>query len=153
MRDNNIKQNPKPKFDKKTNPFEKSNLNNGKKVDSTLRYVLTEKLDDIFFDYDQYNIDTIAKKTLIKNAEWLKQHPKYNVQLAGHCDERGTNNYNIALGEKRSVYIKNQLSYLGISINRLIPISYGEEKPICHEFKEECWSKNRRVQFLISAKD
>ena len=71
------------------------------------------------------------------------------MQLAGHCDERGTNNYNIALGNKRALYVKKQLAFLGISKDRLFSISYGEEKPTCWEGKENCWSKNRRVQFLI----
>ena len=88
----------------------------------------------------------------MRNAEWLKKNPSLEVQLAGHCDERGTNNYNIALGERRSFDVKKELAILGINANKLFAISYGEEKPVCIEGKETCWSKNRRVQFLIRSK-
>ena len=108
-----------------------------------------EKLENVYFGFDQYKIDESAKKILLKNAEWLKYNPSLKVQLAGHCDERGTNNYNIALGNKRALYVKKQLAFLGISKDRLFSISYGEEKPTCWEGEEKCWSKNRRVQFLI----
>jgi peptidoglycan-associated lipoprotein len=88
----------------------------------------------------------------VKNAEWLKQNPSLEVQLVGHCDERGTNNYNISLGERRSLDVKKELAILGINTNKLFTISYGEEKPVCVEPEELCWSMNRRVQFLIRSK-
>ena len=119
------------------------------KKETNTNFFLSEKLDDVYFSFDQYNIDESAKRILSKNAEWLKYNPALKVQLAGHCDERGTNNYNIALGNKRALYIKKQLAFLGISKDRLFSISYGEEKPTCWEGEEKCWSKNRRVQFLI----
>jgi peptidoglycan-associated lipoprotein len=81
-----------------------------------------------------------------------EKKPSLEFQLVGHCDERGTNNYNIALGERRSFDVKSELAIVGINTNKLFAISYGEEKPVCVESKEICWSKNRRVQFLINSK-
>jgi len=133
----------------KFNPFFDPNYNDSVKKDTNKNFISSEKLNDVYFSFDQYSIDESAKKILSKNAEWLKYNPSLKVQLAGHCDERGTNNYNIALGEKRALYVKKQLAFLGISENRLFPISYGEEQPTCWEGEEKCWSKNRRVQFLI----
>ena len=106
-------------------------------------------LNSVFFDYDKYRLSKAAKKILTKNAEWLKKDLSLKVQLEGHCDERGTNNYNLALGQKRAHYVKRELESLGIDKGRIITVSYGEEKPFCEESKESCWSQNRRVQFLI----
>jgi peptidoglycan-associated lipoprotein len=131
------------------NPFFDPNYNDKVQKDANKKIILSENLNDVYFSFDQYEIDESEKNILLKNAEWLKHNPSLKVQLAGHCDERGTNNYNIALGDKRALYVKKQLAFLGINESRLFPISYGEEKPICWEGKEKCWSKNRRVQFLI----
>ena len=135
------KEESNPFFD--PNAEDKINKNNDKK------FISSEQLNDIYFAFDQHKIDKSAKEILLKNAEWLKLNPFLKIKLAGHCDERGTNNYNIALGERRALYVKKQLAFLGISKNRLFPISFGEEKPTCWEGEEKCWSKNRRVQFLI----
>ena len=132
---------------KQSNPFLNPDNNSKLKNNFDKNFILTEKLEDVFFDFDQYKIDKSAKEILVKNVEWLKQNPSLEVQLVGHCDERGTNNYNIALGERRSFDVKNELTILGISTDKLFAISYGEEKPVCVEGKEKCWSKNRRVQF------
>ncbi len=131
------------------NPFFDPNHKDNVKKDTNKKFILSEKLENVYFRFDQYKIDESAKKILLKNAEWLKLNPSLKVQLAGHCDERGTNNYNIALGDRRAFYVKKHLAFLGISTNRLFPLSYGEEKPTCREGEEKCWSKNRRVQFLI----
>jgi peptidoglycan-associated lipoprotein len=131
------------------NPFFNPNHNDNAKKNTNKKFIQSEILDDVYFSFDQYNIDESAKRILSKNAEWLKYNPSLKVQLAGHCDERGTNNYNIALGDRRALYVKKQLAFLGISENRMFPISYGEEKPTCSKGEEKCWSKNRRVQFLI----
>ena len=138
-------------FKEKSNPFVNPNAKNNLQKDAHAKFISSEGLNDVYFDFDRYNIDDSENKTLITNAEWLKQNPSIKVQLAGHCDERGTNNYNISLGQKRASFVKRQLVFLGISKNRLFPISFGEEKPACLEAKEKCWSKNRRVQFLISS--
>ena len=146
----NLIENQKAKPSKEqANPFYNPNSNENVKKETNKKFILSEKLENVYFGFDQYKIDESAKKILLKNAEWLKYNPSLKVQLAGHCDERGTNNYNIALGNKRALYVKKQLAFLGISKDRLFSISYGEEKPTCWKGEEKCWSKNRRVQFLI----
>jgi peptidoglycan-associated lipoprotein len=136
---------------KQSNPFLNPNNNYKLKNNSDENFILAGKLEDIFFDFDQHKIDKSAKEILVKNAEWMKKNPSLEFQLVGHCDERGTNNYNIALGERRSFDVKKELAILGINTDKLFTISYGEEKPVCVEGKEICWSKNRRVQFLINS--
>ena len=133
------------------NLFSNPNVSGSLKKETERELFLADNLEDIFFGLDQYNIDKSANEILIKHAEWLKKNPLLKVQLAGHCDERGTNNYNIALGTRRALNVRKQLAFMGISLDRLLPISYGEEKPSCRESTEECWSKNRRVRFLISS--
>ena len=135
----------------KPNLFSNPNVSGSLKKENERELFLADNLEDIFFGLDQYNIDKSANEILIKHAEWLKKNPLLKVQLAGHCDERGTNNYNIALGTRRALNVRKQLAFMGISLDRLLPISYGEEKPSCRESTEECWSKNRRVRFLISS--
>ena len=141
----NFKQEPNPK--KQSNPF----LDAGNLAQKNVMANLSagETLNSVFFDYDKYSLSKSAQKVLIKNADWLKKDPSLKIQLEGHCDERGTNNYNLALGEKRTHKVKRELEILGIDKNRMITVSYGEEKPFCPESKESCWSQNRRVQFLI----
>ena len=108
-----------------------------------------ETLNSVFFDYDKYSLSKSAQKVLIKNADWLKKDPSLKIQLEGYCDERGTNNYNLALGNKRAHKVKQEREILGINKDRMLTVSYGEEKPFCSERTESCWSQNRRVQFLI----
>jgi len=110
----------------------------------------TEDLQDIHFDYDKYDLDAPSKSILNKNAEWLKQNPSSRVEVQGHCDERGTNNYNLGLGERRAIAIKKYLIARGISRDRLFTISYGEERPFCQDSTETCWKSNRRGHFLVS---
>ena len=112
-----------------------------------------EELQDIYFEFNQFGLSPAAEAALRENAQWFKKHPSAKAQLEGHCDERGTNNYNLALGDKRANSAKKLLMTFGIQQSRLITISYGEEKPFCFEGKESCWSKNRRVHFLISSKE
>jgi len=110
----------------------------------------TQHLKDIYFDFDRYALDPNTKDILQKNAEWLKKNPDTKVEIQGHCDERGTNNYNLGLGERRSLAVKKYLTALGIEEDRLFTISYGEEKPFCFQSAEECWRSNRRGHFMIS---
>ena len=135
----------------KSNPFLNLNSSNTLNKETNTKLLLTDKLEDVFFGLDQYNLDKSAREILVKNAEWLRQNPHLKVKLEGHCDERGTNNYNIALGTRRALYVRRQLAFFGISMNRLQPISYGEEKPVCQISAEKCWRMNRRVRFLISS--
>lgn len=110
----------------------------------------TENLQDIHFDYDKYDLDATAKGVLNKNADWLKQNPSSKVEIQGHCDERGTNNYNLGLGERRAITVKKYLIARGVSKDSLFTISYGEERPFCQDSTETCWKSNRRGHFLVS---
>ncbi|MBI4389974.1 MAG: peptidoglycan-associated lipoprotein Pal [Nitrospinae bacterium] len=115
-----------------------------------LPFQATTDLDDIHFAFDRYDLDDNSKKTLQKNAEWIKQHPGAKVEIQGHCDERGTNNYNLSLGERRATATKKYLTALGVSEDQMFTISYGEERPFCHESNENCWWQNRRAHFMVS---
>ncbi len=106
--------------------------------------------EDIHFDFDKYNLTPTAQENLLRKAEWLRQNPDATVTIEGHADERGTNEYNLALGDRRADSAKGFLVNLGISASRLTTISYGEERPLCNESNEECWSKNRRGNFVLN---
>lgn len=107
-------------------------------------------LKEIYFDFDRYEIRADAREALKANASWLKANPAVSVEVEGHADERGTNEYNLALGAKRAQAAKDYLLTLGISAARLKTISYGEEVPVCKEHNEECWQKNRRDRFVVT---
>jgi len=106
-----------------------------------------EGVHPVYFDYDSYALRPDALETLSHNAEVLKQYPNVIVQIEGHCDERGTQDYNLALGEKRALATREHLTRLGISGDRMITISYGEEDPADPGHTEDAWSKNRRCEF------
>lgn len=105
-------------------------------------------LHDIHFNYDAFDLDETARQTLQQDADWLKDHPDVRVEIEGHCDNRGTVEYNLALGAKRAAAAKSYLIALGIGRDRLTTISYGEELPLCQEETESCWSRNRRVHLV-----
>ncbi|MBI3793366.1 MAG: peptidoglycan-associated lipoprotein Pal [Nitrospinae bacterium] len=105
------------------------------------------KLESIHFDFDKSDIKSDDGKILAKNAEVLKAHPSVNVVIEGHCDERGTAEYNLALGERRASSAKKYLVSLGVEETKLGTISYGEEKPLDEGHNETAWAKNRRAQF------
>ena len=106
-------------------------------------------LKDIHFAFDSADLDEQARGVLRDNANWLKDHSQSKAEVEGHCDERGTVEYNLALGTKRASAAKEYLVALGIPADRLTTISYGEELPLCHEHNEDCWQKNRRVHFVV----
>lgn len=106
-------------------------------------------LKDVFFDFDRYDLSSDARAVLRTNAEWLKSNPSARVEIEGHCDDRGTNEYNLALGAKRAQAAREYLSTLGVSADRLSTISYGEEIPVCKEQSESCWRQNRRARFVV----
>ena len=108
-----------------------------------------EALKDIGFDYDKYEIRPADAKILDATAAWLKTNARNLVLIEGHCDERGTNEYNLALGEQRAKAAMSYLVALGIQAGRISIVSYGEERPICNEQGEACWAKNRRAHFLV----
>jgi len=106
-------------------------------------------LKDIYFDFDRYDLRADARETLKTNWAWLKANPAAQIQIEGHCDERGTTEYNLALGSRRADSVKDYLVTLGATADRLSTISYGEEVPVCKEQSEDCWQKNRRVRFVV----
>lgn len=101
--------------------------------------------DAIYFDTDRYNIDSQDMTALQAQAQWLAQYPAKRATIEGHCDERGTREYNLALGERRANAAKNYLVSVGIDASRLSTVSYGKEKPVALGSNEEAWSKNRRA--------
>ena len=103
----------------------------------------------VYFDFDRFTIRDDMKPVLDKNAGWLRKNQDVKIEIQGHCDERGTNEYNIALGERRAQSIKKYLTDSGINEARLNTISYGEEKPADPGHTEEAWGKNRRAEFVI----
>jgi len=111
----------------------------------------TAELKTIHFDFDKSDIRPGDAAILDANARWLNANPKHLVLIEGHCDERGTNEYNLALGERRARATVNYLVSRGVQSGRLSTISYGEERPLCTGHDEACWSQNRRAQFLVKA--
>jgi peptidoglycan-associated lipoprotein len=106
-------------------------------------------LKDIHFEFDRYDLTGEARQTLTENAKIVSNHPSLKIQIEGHCDERGSNEYNLALGERRATSAKLYLIKLGVPENRLSTISYGEERPLDPGHNEEAWAKNRRCHFVI----
>ena len=109
-----------------------------------------QHLQDVHFEYDRDKLDTSTKTILRANADWLKKNPNARVEIQGHADERGTNNYNLGLGERRALQTKKYLITLGVDESRLYTISYGEEKPFCFDSNENCWWENRRAHFTVA---
>lgn len=107
-------------------------------------------LQPIYFDFDRSFVRDDAKAVMKANAEWLKANPKVKVRIEGNCDERGTREYNQALGQRRATSAKKYLTDLGISAGRISLISYGKEKPVCSESTEDCWQKNRRGDIVAA---
>ncbi len=108
-------------------------------------------LHDIHFDFDRHDIRPQDAEILDMNARWLKAHPSYLVLIEGHCDERGTNEYNLALGQRRAKATVDFLVSRGVAAGRLTTVSYGEERPVCTEKTNRCWATNRRAHFLGKA--
>ena len=137
------------------NPFA-SNSGNGSGMDSGIQesrlqsFSASSDLKDIHFKFDQFDLDDNSRAVLQKNAEYLKNNPNLHVEVQGHCDERGTNNYNIALGERRAHSTKKYLVAQGVNSTNVHVISYGEEKPFCFSSGEVCWQENRRAHFMVS---
>ncbi|MGH9465359.1 MAG: peptidoglycan-associated lipoprotein Pal [Thermoanaerobaculia bacterium] len=122
-------------------------------LDSMNRYAQEQGLlGDVYFDYDRYELRPEARERLARNAEFMAEHPDFIFTIEGHCDERGTNEYNLALGDRRAATARNYLSSLAVDDTRLSTISYGEERPQCTDSEEACWRLNRRATFLISGR-
>jgi len=106
-------------------------------------------LKEVYYEFDQHTLRVESREILKGNANWLKANPGVRVEIEGHADERGTNEYNLALGSKRAESCKDYLVSLGIPEERLSTVSYGEEAPACRDHADACWQKNRRARFVI----
>jgi peptidoglycan-associated lipoprotein len=126
-----------------TDPSSLKQLQEGKSTEGS------GPLKDIFFDFDSHNLSADAREILRANASWLKSNSAARAEIEGHSDERGTNEYNLALGAKRAQTAKDFLATLGIGADRLSTISYGEEIPTCKDASENCWQRNRRARFVV----
>lgn len=109
-------------------------------------------LADAFFDYDQTTLREDARRALQQDATWLAKWPTTKIMVEGHCDERGTAEYNLALGDRRAENVEEYLTSLGVSSSRIVVRSLGKEAPFCAESGESCWSQNRRGHFVITGK-
>lgn len=107
---------------------------------------------DIYFQYDESSLSDESRDKLARNAELLKNQPQFQLTVEGHCDERGTNEYNLALGERRANAVRDYVGSLGVNPTRLRTISYGEERPVCTQSEESCWSQNRRAHMVVSGR-
>ncbi|MFZ0952874.1 MAG: peptidoglycan-associated lipoprotein Pal [Candidatus Sulfotelmatobacter sp.] len=107
-----------------------------------------QNIKDIYFDYDKSNIRADQESSMQGDAQFLNQHPNISFTIEGHCDDRGSTEYNLALGDQRASSVKNALTAAGVSASRIKTISYGKEKPFCLEDNEACWQQNRRGHFV-----
>lgn len=107
--------------------------------------------DTVHFAYNEYNIEDTDKTILQRQAAWLQKYPQVRIKIEGHCDERGTREYNLALGARRANAVKEYLISAGVSSARLDTISYGKERPICTDSNESCWAQNRRGVTTIAS--
>ena len=103
----------------------------------------------VYFELDKYELNNSAEITLRGQASWLNQNPSRNIVVEGHCDERGTREYNLGLGERRANAVRDYLTSLGVAPSRIRTISYGKERPVCVGSNEDCWSKNRRSVSVV----
>ena len=107
---------------------------------------------NVYFDYDSSALSDAVKGQLQRNADLLKANAQFQIIIEGHCDERGTNEYNLALGQRRATAVSQYLISLGVAASRLKTISYGEERPVCTVSAESCWSQNRRGHMVITGR-
>ena len=107
---------------------------------------------DVFFEFDKSDLSDKARASLQKNAEWITRWKTTRITVEGHADSRGTNEYNLALGERRAGATRDYLVSLGVAVARIDIVSKGEEQPFCTEDAEPCWAQNRRAHFIITAK-
>ena len=119
-------------------------------VTQTDEELFAANVKDVFFDYDSYAVRPDAQQQLASNAAFLKQHPNWKFTIEGHCDERGSTEYNLALGDSRANSTREALTQNGVSAANVKTISYGKEKPFCNESNEACWQQNRRAHFVLN---
>lgn len=109
-----------------------------------------QRVKDAYFDFNKFDIRSDAREALGQTAEYLRQFPQVKVTIEGHCDERGSTEYNLTLGDRRANAVKQYMVSLGISADRMSTVSYGKEKPFCDQHTEECWQTNRRGHFIMA---
>jgi len=109
-------------------------------------------IDDVYYDYDQSALRDDARARLQANADFMKAHPQFLFSLEGHCDERGSVGYNVALGDRRANSAKSYIASLGVADGIMTTVSYGKERPFCTESNEACWKQNRRTHFVITGR-
>jgi peptidoglycan-associated lipoprotein len=117
---------------------------------ATLEEMFLKEMRDAYFDLDKADIRSDARTALAHSADFLRSYPQLKVVVEGHCDERGSTEYNLALGDRRAAAVKQYLVGLGIGADRISTVSYGKEKPACMESNEDCWQKNRRGHFVMA---
>jgi len=115
-----------------------------------LSQLFAQNVQDAFFDLDKSDLRDDARAALTKDAEFLRSYPQVHVSIEGHCDERGSTEYNLGLGQRRAEAAKNYLISLGISADRMETTSWGKERPVCMDHNEECWQRNRRAHFVLA---
>lgn len=141
---------PPPVTQPSAEPFPKSDLDKSNVVESSIDDLNRQGvLKAVYFAYNSELIDDAAKSTLQSNAAWLQSHNKYTIEIGGHCDERGSIGYNVALGDRRATAVKDYITGLGVPAGRLVAVSYGEERPAQPGHDEAAWSQNRRAEFTI----
>lgn len=121
-----------------------------KAPEPTIEELFLREVQDAYFDYDKADIRPDAREALGKTGDFLRRYPQVKVAIEGHCDERGSTEYNLVLGDRRAQATRQYLISLGISADRMNTISYGKEKPSCMEHGEECWQQNRRGHFVMA---
>lgn len=143
-----------PRSDTAAAPAEATPLNDSQPFEGmTLEQLNASRpLNDVFFDYDQNILRDDARQVLQRNAQWLSKWPQTKIRIDGHCDERGTAEYNLALGDQRAITVRDYLTSLGVSPDRIQTVSLGRESPFCTSTGESCWAQNRRGHFVITAK-
>jgi peptidoglycan-associated lipoprotein len=119
-------------------------------VSSNINDMFNQSVKDVYFDLDKSDISPEGRDALAKDAEFLRSYPQVRVSLEGHCDERGSTEYNLGLGQRRAEAAKNYLVSLGISADRVETVSWGKERPFCAGHDESCWHQNRRAHFVMA---
>lgn len=114
-----------------------------------VRTMLESKLDAVHFDFDKYDLRPDAREVLDRHVVFFRSHPEYSFQIEGHCDERGSVEYNLALGDRRAMAVRDYLESMGVEPGRITIMSYGEERPVDPGHNEFAWSQNRRAEFVL----
>jgi len=115
--------------------------------------LFAKNVKDIFFDFDNYDVPTNEAQIVDSDAAFLEQHPNFTLLIEGHCDDRGSDEYNLALGDSRAAAVRDRLVLMGVSAERISVISFGKERPFCTTEDESCWSQNRRAHFVFKGEN